>query len=277
MGLTRLTERALRVEAHDRCPDCRGDGHLSQVHHRQECSRCSGTGVPFHVLNALDCDAGLTNAPAKPHSFPDGTLVENIETGVRLFVWGADHHDAAGAPVYSLATRSDDSWVVLEAGVPEEKLFDVHAELLADRPGLEGLEEKLGEIQFGGLASSHRGVTTIVMDDAVYPQLIDAARRGLNLATENRRLRQWVSDMQEGCWVNCVYCGHRYGHEKDTPVAIADVLKAHVEQCPDHPMSELKRRLTKLETALRAAAASRPSECERILVEALEGTNDTKG
>lgn len=193
----------------------------------------------------------------RPHRFQDGTLVENIETGVRLFVWGADHHDAAGEPVYSLATRSDDSWVVLEAGVPEARLFDVHAELLADRPGLDGLESKLDDIECGGLAFVRNGTVTVVLDHLTYTQLLDAARRGLNLTTENRRLRQWVRDLQEGCWVNCVYCGHRYGREKDTPVAMADVLKAHVEQCPDHPMSSLKTmfvtRTTALETAMRQA------------------------
>lgn len=206
------------------------------------------------MLNALDNDAGLTNAPAKPHSFPDGTLVENIETGVRLFVCGADHHDAAGNPVYSLATRSDVSWVVLEAGVPEAKLFDVHAELLEDRGDLAGLEARLDEIMSYGFSYTLRGVTTVVMSEPVYPQLMEAARRGLNLTTENRRLKQWVRDLQDGCWVNCVYCGHRYGHEKDTQVAMADVLKQHVEQCPDHPMAALKARTTKLETAMRQAS-----------------------
>jgi hypothetical protein len=70
--------------------------------------------------------------------------------------------------------------------------------------------------------------------------------------------------------VNCVYCGHRYGpavcpkcdgsgieeyradHTTDkvcivcngtgagVPVAMADVLKEHIAQCPKHPLSEMK-------------------------------------
>jgi hypothetical protein len=46
-------------------------------------------------------------------------------------------------------------------------------------------------------------------------------------------------------YVNCIYCGHRYGPEEETPVAMADVLKEHIEQCPQHPMSKLKKELVK--------------------------------
>lgn len=239
----------MRVQHDDRCLECDGAGRREG----EDCGACHGMGVPFRIAQILDNDAGLTNTPAKPHRFLDGTLVENIDTGVRLFVWGAEHHDAAGNPVYSLATRADDSWVILEAGVPEAKLFDVHAELLAGRADLSQFEQMLDGIQFGGLASVRDGIVTVVVENLTYTQWLDAARRGLNLTTENRRLQQWVRDMQEGCWVNCVYCGHRYGHEKDTPVTLADVLKQHVEQCPEHPMSALKTRVTSLETAMHQA------------------------
>lgn len=60
------------------------------------------------------------------------------------------------------------------------------------------------------------------------------------LREENERLRQWVADLQSGMYINCVYCGHRYGPSKDTPAVMADVLKAHIEGCPEHPMSKLK-------------------------------------
>lgn len=55
------------------------------------------------------------------------------------------------------------------------------------------------------------------------------------------RCRRWVADLQSGLYVNCVYCGHRYGPREDTPVAMADVLKQHIEQCPEHPLSKLRR------------------------------------
>jgi len=60
------------------------------------------------------------------------------------------------------------------------------------------------------------------------------------LKKENARLRVWVSDLLSGMYVNCVYCGHRYGPAKDTPVAMAEVLKAHIEICPEHPLSVLR-------------------------------------
>lgn len=63
----------------------------------------------------------------------------------------------------------------------------------------------------------------------------------VNMECENERLQQWVNDLQSGMYVNCVYCGHRYGPESKTPVSMADVLKQHIEQCPEHPMSKLKQ------------------------------------
>ena len=56
------------------------------------------------------------------------------------------------------------------------------------------------------------------------------------------RLRRHVDDLQSGMFINCVYCGHRYGPGETTPVSMADALKAHVEQCPEHPMSALRKR-----------------------------------
>jgi len=61
-----------------------------------------------------------------------------------------------------------------------------------------------------------------------------------DLAAENARLRRWVADLMSGMYVNCVYCGHRYGPNKSTPVTMADVLKKHIEKCPQHPLSKLK-------------------------------------
>ena len=67
-------------------------------------------------------------------------------------------------------------------------------------------------------------------------------------------LKRWVDDLQSGMYVNCVYCGHRYGPGETTPVTMADALKVHVEQCPKHPMSALKARETWLREALIALA-----------------------
>ena len=74
--------------------------------------------------------------------------------------------------------------------------------------------------------------------------------RHAHLVHEIERLQAWVADLQSGMHVNCVYCGHRYGPKKDTPVAMADVLKAHIEQCPQHPMSKLKAERDDLARAL---------------------------
>jgi DNA repair exonuclease SbcCD ATPase subunit len=67
------------------------------------------------------------------------------------------------------------------------------------------------------------------------------ALREQELESEVQRLKQWVADCQSGMYINCVYCGHRYGTREDTPVAMADVLKEHIEQCPQHPLSAMKK------------------------------------
>lgn len=84
--------------------------------------------------------------------------------------------------------------------------------------------------------------------------LVDASA----LAAEIARLKAWVADLQAGQFVNCVYCGHRYGPSGEVPVSMADVLKEHIQTCPEHPMSALKAEVVRLETenaALRETAA----------------------
>ena len=82
------------------------------------------------------------------------------------------------------------------------------------------------------------------------------SRRARDATEEAARLKRWVADLQSGMFVNCVYCGHRYGPGETTPVSMADALKAHVEQCPEHPMSKLRERLDTSTFALREAEAA---------------------
>ena len=86
--------------------------------------------------------------------------------------------------------------------------------------------------------------------------LVDAARAELAaLRADNEEMAQWVRDLQSGMYVNCVYCGHRYGPGETTPVSMADALKAHVEQCPKHPMSALRADNARKAKALEHAAS----------------------
>lgn len=79
---------------------------------------------------------------------------------------------------------------------------------------------------------------------------------------ELEKARVWINDLQSGMYVNCVYCGHRYGPGETTPVTMADALKAHVEQCPQHPMSALKAENRTLK-ALVAALEAREQRAEK--------------
>lgn len=84
-------------------------------------------------------------------------------------------------------------------------------------------------------------------DSGLSPEQIEAQQQEID------RLQRWVNDLQSGMYVNCVYCGHRYGMENDTPVAMADVFKEHIEHCPKHPMSKLKQEIERLEYTLKKA------------------------
>lgn len=88
------------------------------------------------------------------------------------------------------------------------------------------------------------------------------------VSDELARLEQWVDDLQSGMWVNCVYCGHRYGPDPGTPTSMADVLKAHVETCPLHPMAAAKRRLAEATRVIGALVGSGdPKELRAMLHE----------
>lgn len=72
------------------------------------------------------------------------------------------------------------------------------------------------------------------------------------LRAENARLLRWVQDLQSGMYINCVYCGHRYGPKDEVPVSMAEVLKQHVAHCPEHPMSQCVKQLQAASHALRS-------------------------
>lgn len=96
-------------------------------------------------------------------------------------------------------------------------------------------------------------------------------------AQEIAVLRQWVNDLQSGMYINCAYCGHRYGpkfasqemRDRTEPIVSAALTK-HIEQCPKHPMSalkaenaELKLRIAKLESGINATVD--PSKRKALL------------
>jgi hypothetical protein len=114
------------------------------------------------------------------------------------------------------------------------------------------------------------------------------ATNSVQLQWENLRLSEWVNDLQSGMFINCVYCGHNYGPSDEVPASIvvppdtvtakglatgpdvnidwtmADVLKAHIEKCPKHPLSQARSRIEWLE------------ECAEEALEFLETEGDVR-
>lgn len=54
---------------------------------------------------------------------------------------------------------------------------------------------------------------------------------------EERRLMRWVTDLLSGKYVNCVYCGHRYGPTDTTPTSMSEILTEHIKHCEHHPLN----------------------------------------
>lgn len=113
-----------------------------------------------------------------------------------------------------------------------------------------------------GLAAAiiHAGLAT-GHGDTVDDLLQELREQVASLTQELEEARRWVNDLQSGMYINCVYCGHRYGPKDKVPCTMANALKQHIEQCPKHPMSALKKSL---------AAAKQENERLRGKVEAYE-------
>ena len=68
------------------------------------------------------------------------------------------------------------------------------------------------------------------------------------MRAENKRLEAWIDDLQSEMYINCVYCGHRYGPNKgDHLVTMRKTLEKHIEECPKHPLSMARNRIMELE------------------------------
>lgn len=114
--------------------------------------------------------------------------------------------------------------------------------------------------------------------------LAAAAADIARLRSELDRHQRWVTDLQSGMYVNCVYCGHRYGPAGSAADAVpranetmAQALTRHVAECPQHPLAGARALLTQwldwpgrtnddpdpIEIATAAFLGHKP-DCERV-------------
>ena len=96
----------------------------------------------------------------------------------------------------------------------------------------------------------------------------------LEQADELRKLRGWVSDLQSQMYVNCTYCGHRFGRDDQVPASMADVLKQHIAVCPLHPMSKLIRAATGAGHLIASLLAVREGATDELLRGNLNALNE---
>lgn len=73
------------------------------------------------------------------------------------------------------------------------------------------------------------------------------------LEDENSRLRAENERLSELLWGSrCVYCGEVVGKDKKNQETADNVLRAHVETCPKHPVSKLRKENEQLKADLAA-------------------------
>lgn len=63
------------------------------------------------------------------------------------------------------------------------------------------------------------------------------------LQEQNEKLEAWIDDLQSGMYINCVYCGYRYGPNTVSHVTMRKALEDHIASCPKHPLSTAKSAL----------------------------------
>jgi hypothetical protein len=76
------------------------------------------------------------------------------------------------------------------------------------------------------------------------------------LVIENKRLETWIDDLQSGMYINCVYCGHRYGPMDEVTIPMRKQLEQHIAKCPKHPLSAAKKEIAKLKQQMAIMPAS---------------------
>ena len=67
-------------------------------------------------------------------------------------------------------------------------------------------------------------------------------------ANEIEQLRKWIGDLQDGSYINCVYCGHQY--PPGTPESRDKHLYEHIKVCPKHPLSKALAEMENLKKQL---------------------------
>lgn len=66
---------------------------------------------------------------------------------------------------------------------------------------------------------------------------------------EIKRLEEWISDLHSNKYINCVYCGHRYG--PDTVPPSREILHEHITKCEKHPLCEALQLLKEQKAAVK--------------------------
>jgi len=82
-------------------------------------------------------------------------------------------------------------------------------------------------------------------------ELLNDSCRAINFLQEQARvLQQYIDDLQSEVYINCAYCGHRYGPKSSTPYTMSSLLSEHIEKCEKHPLFIANKKIKQLEEKL---------------------------
>lgn len=81
------------------------------------------------------------------------------------------------------------------------------------------------------------------------------------LRAEVAKLNKWVNDLQSGMYINCVYCGFRYGPGDVTEGTMQMALTVHVKACPAHPLSHAIKLLQRARQVIEPGTYVDSTEC----------------
>jgi len=114
---------------------------------------------------------------------------------------------------------------------------DFAREFLSRDMSIDALEDTLHE--YTKLADIHEENQSQLMGELEAFKKVNAEDHELMeaMSATITRLRCWVDDLHSEMYINCVYCGHRYGPDTKETRAMSEVLHAHVAVCPEHPLS----------------------------------------
>ena len=222
------------------CSECEHDLRTGHEEGCSRCPRCPGCGKPLKVEDeevGYVCSQCLRPDAAPPKEGEGWRVVTNTSRK------GYPHHtDGAIRGIQLVSGLSTDE---LTAALGDGAKQEVLRLKLGEKTNPNWLHNRIAEELYSRGEIDEEKLDEADTNGAPPPS--DAAP----VDCENcKTLEQWVHDCQAGMYINCVYCGYRYGPDDEVAPTMQQALYDHIAECPKHPLSAMKRRAERAEARL---------------------------